>query len=768
VKSDKNLVSAYQSYFQNQREIVYLNLNKEIFISGERLYFSAFILNQQTRLPREISTNLYVGLYDSQGRQLQKTMWEVTDGVAYGSLEVKSDYGHGIHFVKADTHWMKNFKTKTHAIQKIQVVQYDGQNEDKEHGIHNMEIRLEGSRVISQIINTIGFHVSEQSGLGIQIKEGKILDSSGKVILENLRSNESGLGKFDLFVQEGEEYICELTTIHNQVLRKKLPAPVKGGFALNVTGNSANRIISVRTNENSFEKNRDSRYFLVIHKNGKIKNLSFSLDRKQKSFSLPQKNLLDGVNIISLLDEKGNVQSERLIYNSFPVVNNVLESKIIEYSQEKDSLLLEVKLKKQKKEQIALSISILPEESINYNRKTSIQEALLIAPFLDEKILFLPWLVQTSNNKSFMDLDLLMLMYGRSNFSWAFLKEGSQTPLYPMENGISVSGRVKNKNLDKIKSVLMYQDQIQGMKSSQIDEKGKFYIDNALVRKDQLVHFSLLDHKSKLLKPELEVNFSPKNRVDTLDVSFLEKRIDLIDPDEVPNIQLNTWLEDKRSRYLDEIILTTKIENSKPKRNEYLKAGFWNANKISEDDVVRKRSLSNYLRSLGFKVKTDPITGWLFVLPKLLLNPMIQPPSIYLNGFRLSRGLPDYQLHSIDEVYYEHAGLMESNGGTIYIYLREGSIVGQENKNRFTSLLADSGFDSPDEFGNFIGEEDVDKLFKKYGCIYWEPKAVKNEKGELFVKFPSLGLNRFKVFIEGISADGTLFSQAELIELSTD
>ena len=216
------------------------------------------------------------------------------------------------------------------------------------------------------------------------------------------------------------------------------------------------------------------------------------------------------------------------------------------------------------------------------------------------------------------------------------------------------------------------------------------------------------------------------------------------------------------------MVLNAKIVKEEPTRNETLKTGFWNAEKISEEDVVRKRSLSNYLRSLGFKVRTDAVTGWLFVLARLSTNPVIKPPSIYLDGFRLFGGLPDYQLHNVDEVYYEHAGLMESNGGTLFIYLRQGNFIGTKNRNRFTSLLASEGFDSPAEFGSFMGEDNMDAIFKKYGCVHWEPKAMIDEKGEVRIAFRSLGLKKFKVFIEGISEDGKLYSETKVIELSNE
>ena len=420
-------------------------------------------------------------------------MWQVTDGIAHGSFKLSGEFGHGTYYLKADTQWMKNFYPKTHSIRKIKIVEYLDQNEGLNPGNYALRITSEGGQAVSEIINTIGFHLTNAKGSGIEIKEGKIIDSKGVVILENIKSNEYGMGKFDLLLQEDETYFCELLTLNNQVIRKKIPPAKIEGFSLNVTGNAAKRVISVRTNSKTFKIFRNKKFVLFIHKNGKIQRIPFSLDGSYKSFSLPKEDLLQGVNIITLMTDSGDVLCERLIYNQAEIWRDDLDLKISDQDGVNDSLYLDIRLKEPDKEQITLSVSILSEESINSADKESIHEALLVRPYLDKDVEFSTGLFKTTENKSFTNMDLLMLVHGKSNFSWPLLNERNQTFSHPLENGISVSGRVKNKNLEKIKSVLMYQDNIQGMKSAEIDTNGFFQMSNALIRKEQLVHFSLMN-----------------------------------------------------------------------------------------------------------------------------------------------------------------------------------------------------------------------------------------------------------------------------------
>ena len=198
-KTNHKLIVAYKAHFERQHEKVYLDLNKKTFIPGESIFFKAYIFNQQKRAPLQVSTNLYVGLYDHKGKQLTRTMWEVTNGIAKGSFKIAEDHGHGDYFIKADTESVKSHDGKGQGIRKIQIIEYESSNDSELSDSYDVRIVVEGGTALSGMINTIGFQVSNSKGDGIEIKDGEIFNSRGDLVLSNIKSNPLGFGKFDLF-----------------------------------------------------------------------------------------------------------------------------------------------------------------------------------------------------------------------------------------------------------------------------------------------------------------------------------------------------------------------------------------------------------------------------------------------------------------------------------------------------------------------------------------------------------------------------------------
>ncbi len=764
--SEKHLKD-YNDFFELKRESIFLHLNKNKFISGENIFFKAYLLNQKDDIPLDRETNLYVGLYNSDGKQLQKSMWQVVNGVTYGDLKIDSIYDHGFYYIKASTNWMKNFDNPDPFLQKIQIVKYEFQDQEIENN-NDFSVRLipEGGQLLSGILNTIGFQIIDSKGLGSAIDNGQVLDSLGNVVMNNIKSNAFGIGKFDLMLNRVDVYTCRFQLKNGQILYKRIPNANDHGYAINVTGGNENRIVSVRTNDLTFKKAKNRKFNLAIHRNGRIKLFPIKLDTPHKTLIFNNLDLLPGVNIISLLDSDSNLLAERILFNHHEMNNNTIKAEIVVFDQNSDTVRLGLRSEKNINNVIKLSVSVVPEDSDIHSGNKSLYESILLKPYLDRFAENSPYYYKDNRRETLFNLDLLFQIHGRSNFSWESFRGKIPIEKFENENGITIQGIVKNKKLEKIKSIALYQNQIEQMKMADIQKGGAFMVENAAVMKNEPVFFILMDHKDQMTKPEIEVSFYPEMVEDS--IIFLEelKRKDILKEDQQGRLDLGQMLDQTRIA-LDNVTVIAKVPEKELTRNSKLNVGFWTGVKISEKELNSHRNLSTYLRSLGFKIHTNAINGTMFVDARSL-SPMVKPPIIYLNGFLLHEPLRDFPLFLIDEIYYEHAGLMESNGGTIYIYRNEERIVDHKSNTSFTSILAEEGFKKPSKFVGLVDSEKMNDLFKKYICVFWEPNVIISDNTELEISFPRLGLSRFKILIEGFSNQGAVFSEEKIIEIAQE
>jgi hypothetical protein len=91
VKSQE-LGTVYSNYFELPRESIFLHLNKTTYITGEDIYFKAYIYNRQTGKPFSETTNLIVGIYDSLGNQVIKKQFISGNGFGNGHFELDSSF----------------------------------------------------------------------------------------------------------------------------------------------------------------------------------------------------------------------------------------------------------------------------------------------------------------------------------------------------------------------------------------------------------------------------------------------------------------------------------------------------------------------------------------------------------------------------------------------------------------------------------------------------------------------------------------------------
>ena len=69
--SDKP-ANALKEHFELPRESVYLHLNKSKYVEGEVLWFKGYVLDRLSGVPFKKTSNIYVGIYDSKGKQKDK------------------------------------------------------------------------------------------------------------------------------------------------------------------------------------------------------------------------------------------------------------------------------------------------------------------------------------------------------------------------------------------------------------------------------------------------------------------------------------------------------------------------------------------------------------------------------------------------------------------------------------------------------------------------------------------------------------------------
>ncbi|MEY8848106.1 hypothetical protein AB9K26_04790 [Psychroserpens sp. XS_ASV72] len=768
-QSNPKIETAYPEYFNLPRETMFVHLNKTTFISGEEIWFKTYTYDRRQHKVFKETTNIYVGIYNSEGKQIKKQLFLAENGRAHGSFKIDSTYTSGTYYVKASTNWMQNFKENDAFVQKILIVDKNYAEPQKEAISYDFQFLPEGGHCIADTKNHIGFKAIDHLGQGVVVK-GKVLDSENFELL-TFESNTFGMGKFIFRPEPNKAYTAEITFKNGETITKQLPKAELEGISMLINNSDKNEIVmSFYTNNETLKNIKNKSFKIAIHKDGDMKLLPLSFGQStRKSLALNKEVLFEGVNTITLIDSENRPINERLFFNS-----SSLKSESVFLSQLpsiNDSLALS--MYHYKKENFNLSISVLPETTISYQPNHNIISAFYLRPYVKGYIETPQYYFYKPNAEKSEDLDLLLLTQGWSRYEWNDIFKNPPTEVYDFEQGITLAGGI-NGNYADADSLYMYSTQYYSAQFIPLDKNKGFKIPNFKVADNENLKFSYVNKKMQFLKPTLNVTYKVFNSIDSLS----SKTVDVYKFQKTYGKPiLENWTQNSTVD-LDEVVVVSSSKKKTPVVGfQSFERSFKKSTKIFDENAgLTYPDVISYLRTHGYKVSQT--FGQVVIqsrIPNSISGEQYPEPTIYLDDVQLQSFNVLYELPSanIEKIYIDKRGLGQSmsggSGGVIRIYMKENSVFDIKEASKVSANYTVSeptiGFTSPKTFYTPLYNSYNNSFFKEYGVISWIPKLELPQNVSSKILLPKTETKVIKLYIEGIADDGTLISEIKTLTL---
>ncbi len=762
-----DLENSYKDYFKLPRETIHVHLNKTTYLPGEEIWFTAYIYDRALSKPALNTSNVHCGIYDEEGKEVIKQVFYSENGTTKGSFKVDRNLAPGDYYVKAETNWMKNFKGTTPFVQQIRIGGIlEAEEINTDDAEYDLQILPEGGYVIADSFNSLGFKISSKTGQSTAIKSGEITDDQGSIITNAINGNWLGMGKFQIYLKRNRHYTLHVTLNNGYELSTVLPKPQDYGISMFVN-NLPTDILAIQLNTNSetLADLEEEELYLAIHRDGLLIVKRVSLSELGKTIRIGKDKLAPGINILTLFNSELQPICERLVYNNSQANIGAITTDLLQKSSSKDSAQVQLKLLAETNTLTNLSISVLPEETLANQVNSSVQTTFLLKPYLRNTIENPLYYFKDWSRKKQFELDLLLLTQGWSKYNWEEIFKGALTPTYAFESGFNISGKVINAPFGTPTQITILQQNSENILLADLDRNKNFELSNAFLFSKDSLSISMLDAKGKMKIPQLEITISPKLKEDFLAAKYITpfSKNELKNEAQSETPQLEYLFEDPNAIALENVTVTDNKISRKLTRNNSLKVGAYDGRKIAVDDLKKNKLLSQFIRSIGFKVSKNAGGDQIFIAAKRPLSP---PPIIYVDGFRLQTPLRDVPLQYIDEVYFEHQGLEGSGGGTLYIYQKNDGYVGEKEIARFATRFFKEGYQKPKAYFNPKYSSNNSRDYLEYGAVDWKPTIVVDSSGEIDLSIPTFGLSHLRLFIEGVSLDGTLYSEIKTIHLN--
>ena len=759
-----DIVSLYQNYTSDAREVVYVHLNKSAYFKGEAIGFTAYTLDKKDKRPSKVTTNLYVSIEDENNNILKQKLLKVENGVAANIIEIDSSFNSGNYTFKAYTNWMRNFNEQNYFVASVKIIDPKIDEHIETASIENSidaQFLPESGHLLEGVINKVGVVLKDSKGYGIPNASGKVTDKNGTLITE-FRVNHLGIGNFPLLAEATNSYLVDIN-YKNKAHKFNLGQKVEPrGVVMSLASHRDKAILQINTNKTSLEYLENKPYKLVLHNGDKIDALEVVFDKNLSIIKVFDLNAIPtGINVFTLFNEDNKPVTERIFFNYNGL--RILESSNVAAIKETDSITIKLKFKDIVANSFNnLSVSVLPKETESYKTHHNMVSYTYLQPYVKGNIEQAKYYFNDVTTEKKMHLDHLLITQGWSSYDWKYIfNQKPAKKAYDFEQGITLKANInaESKALEAAYMVHTTNDTIPHFFYIENTGVKHFYIDSLFPGESEQIFMSKFEENGRIIPAGLYLQAFPSH------IPKINLTSDVLFPKNNYNIKVNltnnviAFDNLDQVQKLEEVLVTTVLSKKELRIKELTKQFNGRATIVDEEELKKHMYLSNFLSKKGYNAVEDYRTGTLMVKSK---SEFIPPPNVILNGYPANR--IDLFMLPLEEVDYIMIHKPPYGRGTIRIKSHFGSRR-ENNRKKTQEFKFPLSFNSGKKFYVPKYRYYNDDLFKGYGTIDWEPKLTTDASRDVTLKIaqPEVPIT---LFIEGIANDGSFVLEEKSISVN--
>lgn len=634
----------------------------------------------------------------------------------------------------------------------------------------DVQFMPEGGHLLAGVPQQIGFKAIGTDGKGRHVK-GEVRDSLGNKV-GFFESQHLGMGRFAIQAQAGSSYFADVTTDEGVNYTFRLPDVQESGVGVSTV--IRNGILTCRVQGTpDFDYNGLN---LVIHSRGRV--IRWLKLQAASAIQLPLKSLPEGLLHCFVVDQVGNVLSERLV-----LVNNDLSPEIkvdglrSAYSRrQKVELDLNVIYGDSIPLPSDLSISVVDTKSTTKDKSENIVSYLTMSSDIKGKIenpaYYFDKSVPLSEREAKADLLMMTQAWKRFDVDSIFRGKAPNMP-YSIEQGQYIAGKIKSlwskKDVETGGLTLFGINQNPETKAVifadvEADDTGFFQAAVSFPRNTTFI----LQGRQKGDKTNVEVELEEQKFERIKTDNLTGRSIYSPDQDATTN-QMEDFYQSRGIRYfynekgervyaLEEAVVTARVGGDSQKAmyddaSDHRATG----DALIEDGFS---TLKDYLESVGLEVREDEETMEETIYIRQ------RPARIYVDGmWYSSKDILNIPIMEIEDVWVFRDPMTfsivamdavnDSDRGGIIVHTKSGNgIAGRVRETtsffRFTPL----GYSVPAKFYSpkYDGTDDANMTSDDRVTVYWNPKVKTDMNGKAKVEFYTTdAFTEFLVTIEGIA-----------------
>ncbi|HUS87459.1 MAG TPA: hypothetical protein VMW76_09480 [Bacteroidales bacterium] len=292
------------------RETVWINSDRHLYISGEEVNFTAYLLEADTYLPSALSKILRVELLDSTGNNISRQKFEIIDGMVTQSISLPASLRSGWYFLRGYTNWMRNFPESNNCFLPVKVVNPGSTEELYNYGFLpevSVELIPEQGRLKEGISDKIVIRATGRHGGGLAVNG--VLHTSDSDMVIPFKTDRTGWtmfkttrGNLDDLTVSVEGFNARLTDLVIHEYSATSPFILLEEYFNNVS-------VKVQLPP----VGDTGSYKLLVHSSGTIYWYDIAKpEANEVEFIIPAGKLPEGITQFTILDDQNSIVAKKL------------------------------------------------------------------------------------------------------------------------------------------------------------------------------------------------------------------------------------------------------------------------------------------------------------------------------------------------------------------------------------------------------------------------------------------------------------------------
>lgn len=408
-------------------EIAYIQTSKDIYETGEDLWFKVYLLNSQDLIPSLLSKTLYLQLLnENTGKIFWQEKYEIQNGFANGKVYLKSTMPEGNYFLAAYTpNSFFNDSSEFKVLKLVKVVndieavkgtpKDESASKQKFQETNKIQFTTypEGGNLVSGIRSKLAFKAVNINGEPIDIS-GILFEDSTPIV--KFKSSHFGMGFLNFIPHHEKNYRIKLSTppLDSAFI---IPEIYETGMVLHLAGRD-NDTLSFKIYQNSVSEEKG--VYLRVQSRGIIYGMTSVRLSHDIKIKVPLSGLPQGIAEVTLFNSNLMPVAERLIYINQNHKLNITSELSNGIYPTRGKVDLKISVKDENGDPVIANLGVSAFDKIYQDPRDS--NNILTHYYLSTQIkgrIYNPSYYFNVNNKDRLEeLDLLMLTQGWRKYIW--------------------------------------------------------------------------------------------------------------------------------------------------------------------------------------------------------------------------------------------------------------------------------------------------------------------------------------------------------------